>query len=116
MTKQWYAEKKGYDFKLHKKKEKSPKGSTDKFEKMMWAKSVKVGFGFKKKPDGNNNNSHVAIGLFCPPLRVAKDYKCNICPEGGCTDSSCPKDKPKPKPKPPAPKPKPKPKPKAPVA
>lgn len=84
---------------------------------MMWAKSVKVGFGFKLKPNGNDKGSHVAIGLFCPPLRDAKENKCNICPEGGCTDKSCPKEKEKPKPKPKAPKPKPPPpkKPKAPV-
>jgi hypothetical protein len=36
-----------YDFKLNKKKAGSSSGSTDKFEKMMWAKSVKVGFGYK---------------------------------------------------------------------
>lgn len=53
----------------------------------MWAKSTKVGFGYK---------GSAAVGLFCPKERKESENKCNICPKGGCTDTSCPKPKKKP--------------------
>lgn len=49
VTKQWYAQNENYDFKLHKNKVDSNDksiGDSEKFERMMWAKSIKVGFGY----------------------------------------------------------------------